>query len=585
MSDPVILVEPDPFIGVGANMANYIPDRRMIRSDSTESQIDSYGKKDGAPFDLTELAAVSRPLNGIIAKPNTHAYVQVMRSDMSVVKVFNQLGIPHDYAMSGSVDKANMKDYIEQFKKDGSSLFGNPTREGFGMQEPGDAAGGSFGDDLLSKIGSFFGARQGDFNSRNTNVVSKMGGSGIDDKGDPIAGAWTDWILQSVRESRAEKTQLIETFGDSYLYAFGEKPRILAIQGLLMNTVDYNWRAIFWENWDKYFRASRLIEMDARLYLSWEDIIVEGYPLQAQCSESASSPNAMTFSFNMYITNYFNISMANRTQMNQTKEMHALAMSRSSFLGEAVNEQELFDKRLSRKFGANPFNNLMDVGTFGVNAIYEHGISSDGWTYDENGNKDRKLTDFELLGVRQLRELGNFGTRALTGAHTKNPAMASSFLNSYLLQLTFDTLKTTQTTLQQSIADVAGPAFNVEQQNAWFGLIGTMIENFGDGSRWGGTNSDDRFGKAMADAAKAGSMDRLIQQMAYQTVGAMGIGDGVSTGIDTIGDVKAQGGYKKYGALPGAATIVPLVPVDTGASTTSLDGLFGTAEAGDPFGG
>ena len=225
----------------------------------------------------------------------------------------------------------------------------------------------------------------------------------------------------------------------------------------------------------------------------------------------------------------------------------------------------------------------MDIGTFGTNKIYEHGISADGWTYDENGNKDRKLTDFELLGVRQLRELGNFGTRFITGAHTKNPAMETGFLNSFLLQLTFDTLKTTQKTIQDGIARASGPAFDVEQQNAWFGLIGTMIENFGDGSRWGGDTGG--FGDAMADAAQAGSMDRLIQQMAYQTVGAMGIGDGASDGVDTIGNVKAQGGYKEYGALPGAATSVPLTPIDVGASTTSLEGLFGTAEAGDPFGG
>lgn len=582
MSNPVTLVEPDPFIGVGTELANYIPSLRTDTAQDARSKNVDAAFSD-FDFDLTEITAVSRPLNGIVAKPNTHAYVQVIRSDKTILSVFNQLGIPEDYAMSGSVP--THKEYFDEIKDangSGGNLYGNPSDRG-GLtrtSEPSSSAAGN----LVNAVGKFFGARSGDYNKLGADR-SPMNSAGIRADGEPVAKAWTDWILQSVRESRSEKTQLIETFGDSYLYAFGEKPRVLAIQGLLMNTVDYNWRAVFWENWERYFRASKLIELDARIYLSWEDIIVEGYPLQAQCQESATSPNAMSFSFNMYVTAYYNISMANRVNTGAMRRLHSLSMSRSSALQEDLFQANQTGYEQRFKPGDNPFNALMDVGTTITNEIYEYGVSSDGWTLDEHGNKARKMTEFELLLVRQGRELGNLGTRLMVGTHQHAMnGRTMSALNAFMLQASFDTLMTVKDEAQKSLAKL-GDWMSVEQQNAWFGLIGKAGSDWFGAQRWGGNPGDDQYASALQDAALSGSFDRLVQQMAYSLASLPGLEDApIDPARVTIGDVSAQGGYKKYGALPGAATIVPLVPVDTGASTTSLEGLAGTAEAGDPFG-
>lgn len=124
---------------------------------------------------------------------------------------------------------------------------------------------------------------------------------------EPNAYVWSDWLLLSVQEARAEKTQIVETFGDTYLYAFGQRPRVLSFAGLLYNTADFNWRAIFWENWDRFFRATRLVEMGARMYIHYDDILVEGYPLDASAQQSANEPNAVNFSFTFFVTNYTNL--------------------------------------------------------------------------------------------------------------------------------------------------------------------------------------------------------------------------------------------------------------------------------------
>ena len=51
---------------------------------------------------------------------------------------------------------------------------------------------------------------------------------------------YTNFLLQSVQEQRMEKHQIIETFGASYVFFFGEQPRFLNISAILLNTNDFN---------------------------------------------------------------------------------------------------------------------------------------------------------------------------------------------------------------------------------------------------------------------------------------------------------------------------------------------------------
>jgi len=82
---------------------------------------------------------------------------------------------------------------------------------------------------------------------------------------------YTNFILQSVREARMEKHQIVETFGESYIFFFGESPRFLDVTAVLVNSFDFNWEAEWWQNYDKYLRGSKSVEMGARTYLFYED--------------------------------------------------------------------------------------------------------------------------------------------------------------------------------------------------------------------------------------------------------------------------------------------------------------------------
>lgn len=119
---------------------------------------------------------------------------------------------------------------------------------------------------------------------------------------------YSDFILNQVTEQRSEKSQIVDTFGDPYIFFYGEQPRTVTFSGLLINSLDFNWRSQFWFNYDNYLRGTKLVQLNARAYISWDTIVLEGYALSAQASESADRPTEVNFSLTMFVTNYYDFS-------------------------------------------------------------------------------------------------------------------------------------------------------------------------------------------------------------------------------------------------------------------------------------
>lgn len=118
----------------------------------------------------------------------------------------------------------------------------------------------------------------------------------------------SNFLLQSISEQRIEKQQIILTFGAPYIFFFGEQPRMITVTGVLLNTEDFNWRAEWWENYDLYLRGTQCTTNHTRVYLSYDDIILEGYIVQAGANEDAGNRNLVQFQFQMFLTNYQNVS-------------------------------------------------------------------------------------------------------------------------------------------------------------------------------------------------------------------------------------------------------------------------------------
>jgi hypothetical protein len=113
---------------------------------------------------------------------------------------------------------------------------------------------------------------------------------------------YSNFLLQSVRTERMEKQQILETFGEPYIFFFGERARIMQFAGVLMNSEDFDWEAEWWYNYENYLRGTRCVENDARVYLSFDDTLVSGYILSAQSEKNAEHRNWVNLQFQMFVT-------------------------------------------------------------------------------------------------------------------------------------------------------------------------------------------------------------------------------------------------------------------------------------------
>ncbi len=123
----------------------------------------------------------------------------------------------------------------------------------------------------------------------------------------PEIGASTEYsnfILQSVTEQRVEKQQIVETFGEDYIFFFGERPRIYNFTALLLNSRNFNWKNEWWKNYEDILRGTRLLERNARMYIYYDDVVIEGYMLTAQAMSTVDDPYKLPLSFQVFCTNY-----------------------------------------------------------------------------------------------------------------------------------------------------------------------------------------------------------------------------------------------------------------------------------------
>lgn len=120
--------------------------------------------------------------------------------------------------------------------------------------------------------------------------------------------SYSNFIIQSVREARMEKHQIIETFGDSYIYFFGEAPRFIDVTAVLINSNDFNWEAEWWANWDRTLRGSKSVENGAQSYLFYDDNVVQGFMLMSEATKVSTEPFMVTMSFRMFVTSHRNVS-------------------------------------------------------------------------------------------------------------------------------------------------------------------------------------------------------------------------------------------------------------------------------------
>ena len=116
--------------------------------------------------------------------------------------------------------------------------------------------------------------------------------------------AYTNFLVSHWEQADMEKLQVVDTFGEDYVYFFGRRPRQYSLTGFLLNTADFNWRGMWWRNYVEYLRGYKLAKMRARAYMYVDGAVIEGYFLNSNVPSDAASPNMVQFSTTMLVTNY-----------------------------------------------------------------------------------------------------------------------------------------------------------------------------------------------------------------------------------------------------------------------------------------
>lgn len=156
-------------------------------------------------------------------------------------------------------------------------------------------------------------------NGRIIPLVNAGSRDGVEDEGKMWSLNYSNFMIQAVSEERVEKQQIVETFGEAFIFFFGERPRIITVQGVLMNTFDFNWESEWWFNYDNYLRGTKCVEFDARVYLTYDETMISGYIMSTSSSKNAQDRNHVPFVFQLFVTDYTNISRLGDPSPDQRK--------------------------------------------------------------------------------------------------------------------------------------------------------------------------------------------------------------------------------------------------------------------------
>ena len=128
------------------------------------------------------------------------------------------------------------------------------------------------------------------------------------DSGDAIQASTApytnNFLVTAMTEAREEKFQILETFGEEFVFLFGERPRFVDITGTLINSNSHHWKREWWLNYNKFLRGTKAVENQAIVRLHIDETTIGGFILSASTQEVAEQPRRLQFTFRMLVVDY-----------------------------------------------------------------------------------------------------------------------------------------------------------------------------------------------------------------------------------------------------------------------------------------
>lgn len=122
--------------------------------------------------------------------------------------------------------------------------------------------------------------------------------------------AYSKFILDSVQESHTERSQIVETFGDFYVFMFGQRPPVYNFSGTLINAKNASWVTDFMYMYETYLRGTRCVDNNAVAIITYGGRQIEGLILNTSNQTAAATEAGVPFQFSIVVfeRRYYNFS-------------------------------------------------------------------------------------------------------------------------------------------------------------------------------------------------------------------------------------------------------------------------------------
>lgn len=116
---------------------------------------------------------------------------------------------------------------------------------------------------------------------------------------------YIDFFLTQITEQFTENFQVVQTLGGNYVsYFFGRAPPVFQYSGVLLNTVQDDWRTAMWIIYNNIIRGTQLARRKVAVSLAYDSMVVTG--AITNMTEVLRSDNelAVPFSFNLLVKRF-----------------------------------------------------------------------------------------------------------------------------------------------------------------------------------------------------------------------------------------------------------------------------------------
>lgn len=138
----------------------------------------------------------------------------------------------------------------------------------------------------------------------------------IQDIKNPYETWYYNFFLTGVSEQRQEIAQISRLFGNALeIQLFGSNPIMLICSGYLLNTEHYRWADDWIQAYETYLKGTKCIENNARIYLAYEDNVVNGYMLSTTPIRNANMPLAVAFQFTFLVIDSISVKIPSVTEI------------------------------------------------------------------------------------------------------------------------------------------------------------------------------------------------------------------------------------------------------------------------------